>query len=192
MLHEKGEIDMQGIFKATMFLAVIALLLGACDSDSDGGGNNIPDVPATNLDCENNWESAGGSYSSGVLWQTVTITFTVAEDYVGEEYAYMVGAAISAGNEVKDPQIPVLVGQSLYDAGPLIPGSTFTFTTDQFDRLPMIDEYPCGSYYYIGASIYYGEMSFPTNMEWTVFSDARYQVGGDPITVELGEMQSTR
>ena len=183
---------MQGIVKATMFLAVIALLLGACDSDSDGDGERNPDVPATNLDCESNWDSAGGSYSSGVLWQTVTITFTVSEDYIGEEYAYMVGAAISPDNAVKNPEIPVLVGQSVYDAGPLIPGQSFTFTTDQFDRLPMTTEYPCGSYYYIGASIYYGEMSFPTNMEWTVFSDARYQVGGDAITVELGEMQSTR
>ncbi|MCP4198038.1 MAG: hypothetical protein GY762_12895 [Proteobacteria bacterium] len=180
---------MQRIFRAIIFLAVIALLLGA---SCDESGTDGVDVPATNLDCESNWESAGGSYSSGVLWQTVTITFTVAEDYVGDEYAYMVGAAISAGDEVKDPEIPVLVGQSLFDAGPLIPGETFTFTTDQFDRLPMISESPCGGYYYFGASIYYGEMSFPTNMEWTVFSDARYQVGGDAIVVELGEMQPTR
>jgi hypothetical protein len=191
MLHEKGEIDMQGIFKATMFLAVIALLLGACDSDSDGDDNNT-DVPATNLDCENNWESAGGSYSSGVLFQTVTITFTVAKDYIGEEYPFMVGAAISAGDEVKDPEIPVLVGQSLFDAGPLIPCTSFMFTTDQFDQLPMINEYPCGGYYYIGASSYAAEISFPTNMEWTVFSDVQYQVGGDAIVVDLGEMQSTR
>ena len=37
-----------------------------------------------------------------------------------------------------------------------------------------------------------GEMSFPTNMEWLAYSEVKYQIGGDPIVVDVGEMTFAR
>ena len=184
---------MQRVFKTTWFVAMVALLLGACgdDSGSDGNGDSGLDVPATNLDCESNWDSAGGDYSAGALDQTVTFTFSLPEDYVGE-YPYMVGAAFSPNDNIPTTTIPVLVGQSIFNAGPLTAGSSYTFTNDQFNRLPMIDENSCGKYYFVGANIYMGEMSFPTNMEWLAYSEVKYQIGGDAIEVDVGEMAFAR
>ena len=189
---------MKEIVRATMLLALIAFLLGSCgnDSGSDGDGDSGDsgtgaDVPATNLDCAGNWDSAGGDYSAGALDQTVTFTFSLPEDYVGE-YPYMIGAAFAPNDDLPTTTIPVLVGQSIFDPGPLTAGSSFTFTNEQFNRLPMINENSCGKYYFVGANIYFGEMSFPTNMEWLGYSDVKYQIGGDAIVVDVGDLAFAR
>ncbi len=186
---------MQVISRVTIVVALIALLVGACDSESGSDSDVCADVeciPATNLDCENNWDPAAGNYGAGGLNQTLILTFTIPEDYDGEEYVHQLGAAFGDNNVLPSTDTPILVGEifSGDEAGPLIPGQSFQITTNVFSRLGMFDEEPCGTYLWAGASVYYNELSFPAQMEWAKFSDVRYQVGGDTIVVDVGVLVS--
>jgi hypothetical protein len=120
------------------------------------------------------------------------LTFTVPEDYDGEEYVYSLGAAFGDDNTIPSFDTPPLVGEMFTDdgAGPLVPGQSFMIETNVFSRLGMFTEDSCGLCFYAGMSIYYTEMSFPAQMEWLQFSEKQYQVGGDTITVDVGVLVS--
>jgi hypothetical protein len=187
---------MRVITTAIVLVTAIVCLAASCESGSGSGTDGVSDtdepVLATNLDCENNWDRAGGYYGNGGLEQTLTVTFTVPLDYDGEEYVYNLGAAFGSDNSVPSYHTPELVGELFSDdeAGPLIPGQSFTITTYVFSRLGMYTEEFCGQSFYAGVSIYYTETSYPANMEWLKFSEKQYQVGGDPIVIDVGELVS--
>lgn len=83
--------------------------------------------------------------------------------------------------------IPEGLGQADQEAE-LLPGETYTYTSEFHNRCSVCEQEICGEYFYILLAVY-GWGTFPTPMEWVYISEKRYQVAGDEeIVIENAEL----
>jgi hypothetical protein len=164
------------------------------DAVSDGGPKPMC-IPAINLDCESNWSEWGGAYEGGVLYQATTVTVLIPEGYDGYDYMWGLNAAFTSDPSIPMKKTPELMGEPIRrnDAGTFIPGQTFTFETTTYSKFITAPDIVCGVCYYLDVSFYEylgpGEVISRTRV---AISDVQYEVGGDEIVIDLGELTLQR
>jgi hypothetical protein len=157
-------------------LLVLFPLLSA--SSCDDSEDSVEMIEDESVDCAVTWDRMDGP--NGRLTQTVSVTFTVPDDYSGKlppDSPFMVGLALTDEAGVPVFAVPKAMGFSDKEAL-LTPGATYNYETTFIDRASSTDAEICGEYYYITVGIYYTAQSFPVAGEFAFITEALYQMGG--------------